>query len=366
MNYEKQTYLNTENLRDLYKKENAVTASVPAAKTTGGIRFHAEARAKVRLELSFLSLSGSYTAYFDGVPVGEKLAPYFSMEIEAERGTHVFDYVATGTNGGSVLRVTGAGVREDRRYYERVGGYYTSSQNVVYMRNGNRTVDKVIYANGDFTTSNLTNIVFDACLHYDKNNRYFTGSLYYINTTQVHGLYVNTGAGSTLTGITLTSAAIIDGYGLPTGHDCLFAYSDENGVLHLYTAVRSGAPTESSTTIGNVKRVVSSQRGSVLFVQNYENVWRAYHFNSSGDHSIIVGNDSIPYSVYDLERSGVYMPTGDLESGTVFAYYKKPNGIVVKRNLLQNSSVNVAYADAYLAGQGGGLLINDNDLTYKA
>jgi len=365
MNYEKQTFLNTEQLRDQYRHEQTVSASVPSARTVGGIRFHCEAAANVRLELYFPALSSSYKPYFDGKVVAFNDLPYFTMNVMAEKGDHIFDFVSTEAHGGALLRVSGVGVREGRRYFERIGGYYTSTQIFAYMKSGDRLLEKVAYANGEFTVTTVPSLLFDACLHYNKANEYYVGSLGYINTSQTAKLYINCGTGVVVNTQTIASAAIVDGHSLPIGHDYLIAYSDTSGVLHFYTAVRNGAVTESSTTLNGIKRVVSAQRGSVLLVQNLENVWRAFVFGS-GSNSITVGNDTIPYTVYDLSRSGVVAPTADLEYSTLkkLFFYKDASGVLVTREL-DGEPTALGYADAYIAGQGVGLFVHDNELQVK-
>ena len=366
MDYNKQTYLNTESIRDMYRRERVLTSGVPAGSPVGGIRFVCEKRTRVTLEIVYTSLSGRYRAHFDDIPSADKDAPYLRLDVIADKGTHIFETEnVSGTNGGAVLRVTGVGIKEGRRYYERVGGYYTSSQIVVYTRRGERCVQEEIYEDGALTFTERSSLFSDACLHYDKVNESYTSDVAKMDAFSLQGIRLRYGsADSTISIGTLTSACIADGYGLPTGADALLACTDTNGVLHFFTCVRSGAVTEATTTMSGIRRVVSAQRGSMLFVQNAENVWRVLLFRSSGEEESLSGGLHIPYDVFELNRSAVYTPCGDVNASAPVVYYRNSADILVQRDLT-DETVDMGYADAFCAGEDGGLFMSDNDMTYK-
>ena len=367
MNYEKQTYLNTEQLNELYRKETVLTASVPSARKVGGLRFLVGAAQKVRLELTFPALNGTYTPYLDGKPVMTKAAPRFTAEIPAEKGEHIFEFVSSASHGGAILRVSGIGIREGGRYLSVVGGYYTDSQTVVYMKRGDRNAEKVLLESGALGITALDDALYDACLYYDKGNASYTSSLLYIRSDDPAALIVNSGQESTITLQGLRSAAICDGQALPSGHDALIAYVGADNVLHFCTAVRNGGVSTSAATVSNVKRVLSAMRGTTLLVQDGENVWRAYVFGATGEKSITVGGSTLYYTVLLLAKSECCPPTADLEcpSMTHRFYYKDAKGVLVKRGS-QGQAETVGYADAYCPGKDSGIFIQDNEIAMEA
>ena len=365
MNYEKQTYLNTERLNELYRTETVLAASVPSLTLIGGIRFFSESAHKVKLEAYFPSCGVSYTPYFDGRAVVGKSAPYFSMEVFAERGEHVFDFEAASQHGGAILRVTGVGVRECKRYVQRVGGYYTSARTVLYIKRGLRPVEKIVFDGSEAAVTEMTDILYDACLYYDKTESAYTSSIFYFRHVREDELKVNTvGQVTTLTVAGLNSAAIVDGQALPSGYDCIVACTDQNGVLHFYAGPKGGLVAESSTTVSGVKRVVSAQRGTTFLVQDRENVWRAYVFGAGGDKSISVNGISLPYTLISLSRNAVFAPSADLilSSMEQYFYYKDGKGALVRKDEAGETSV-VGLADEYYPGPYG-MLLQDNEIAY--
>lgn len=363
MDYEKQTYLNTERLNDLYRAEKTVTASVPSSTLVGGIRFHMERAHAVRLEAYFPSSSVSYTPSFDGVAAAERTAPYFSTDVFAEKGEHVFDFVTSAAHGGAILRVTGVGVREGRRYFERVGGYYTASGTIVYMRPGEREVVEITCANGSLASSPTTKKHVDACLHYDKTNAAYTSTVFTAKSEGGSDLKVKCGQEITVSVSGLTSVAIADGKGLPSGHDCIVGYVDESGVLHFLTGALNGGVTASSVTVKGVKRVRSSSRGSVLLVEDADDYWKAYVFASSGDKSITVVGTTLKYTVLPVVKNAVCAPNATLD-GSLTLYYKERNGALIAQDAQGTRSV-IGYADAYYVGPCPALSTDNEIVLYN-
>ncbi len=365
MNYEKETYLNTEKLGELYRKEREVAGGVPSDQRVGGVRFRCDVSTKAVLEILFPALTSAYTASLDGLTLGKKSAPYLRMEVALGKGEHILEIKSEAAHGGAILRVRGVGVREGRRYFDRVGGYYTSSRLVVYTKRGTNNVEETAYESGVLTNSSTNYIACDACLRYDKSTSAYTsdkGSLYAAQSTS---LSVNSGVVSTVPVSGLSSAAMADGFSLPTGHDYLVAYTDDVNVLHVGTAAKNGALTMASRTISGVRRVLSAERGSILLVENAEGYWKVFRFTSDGSARFTIGGDSVKYEVTDLGKCAS-APTANLEgaSFTPVVSYKTAQGVLVK-GTLGGEPAPFAYADLYVAGNGCGLLMQDNDVKIK-
>lgn len=365
MNYEKETYLNTEKLGELYRKEREVACGVPSEQRIGGVRFRCDVSTKAAVEILFPALTSAYGVFLDGLALGKKSAPYLLAEVTLGKGEHVLEIRSDAAHGGAILRVRGVGIREGRRYFERVGGYYTDARLVVYTKKGANKAEETTYENGALSTSATNYIAYDAALRYDKSAEAYTsdeGSLY---ASQSTSLFVNSGVVSTLSVSALSSAAMADGFSLPTGHDYLVAYTDAANLLHVGTAAKNGAVTFASRTISGVKRVLSAGRGSILLVEGAEGFWKVFRFCLDGSSRFTIGADTVKYEVTDLGKCG-FAPTADLEgaSFTPVVYYKTAQGLLVKRTL-GGDPAPFAYADAYVAGNGCGLLMQDQDIKIK-
>ncbi len=366
MTYEKETFLNTEELIAKYGKEGAVKSSLPSGKRVGGVRFRLEFACVVRFEISFSGLDGSYVPYVDGVPVGKKKSPAFCLSLSLEKGSHIFDLVSDGNHKGAALSVAGASVKTAEPYRIDIGSAYLPTRAIAFVKAGERTIEKYERSNMQTTVSEMSVTHVDAAFYYNKSSSAYASDLVLLSATTDSAVKVITGEDEKTIAVNgLKDCALIDGLGLSAGADFLAAVADANGVLRFYAFPFGGTPTVCARVIEGVTKVKSAGRGSLLMYANQDGVWKAMRFWQGGLESLVCGSNYFPYDELSVVKNKTHAPTCnvDVDMRYPFFYYKKPSNALVKRNAAGEERV-ICYADAYVSGAFAGFTISENDVGY--
>lgn len=352
MKVEKQTYLNTEHLNELYEKKGTASSSYPSGRTYGGVRFRLRRKASVFLSAEVENPTGTVTLFLDGLILLKSASPHIRFELKIDKGAHLFDLRSDAANDGFCLTANGVGLEADRAYTERVGGYSTDSANYLFLRHGNRLTEKVTASSGSISSESQSGIMKDAALRFNKSTGFYTSDLATISASGTTSLAVDTGTSATLSTTGLTSAAICDGYTLPSGVDFLVAFVADNKLYVGKASAGQGiTSSDFATPISDIVRVVSAQRGSVLMTENAEGLWKAMYFFSSGSKSLTCGGTAIPYEEISLVRNRAFAPTCHIEGALLSPafYYRTEEGALM-RLMYGSTPVKRGYAEAFHPG----------------
>ena len=368
MDFQKETFFNTEELMANRERRKTVRSSLPSGKRVGGVRFYSDAKCEVEFEMTFFDLTGAYTPYVDGVPVSEKRSPAFHLTCVLEKGEHIFDVVSDGNHKGAAVTVAGSAIRSYGRYLNDVGSAYLPARAIAFVRLGERKIEKYERSNNQTTVTNMDANFVDAAFYYNKSLGAYASDLVVLSSASDNEVKVITGNNvETISVSGLTSLALIDGLGLPSGFDFIAAVADGNGDLKLYAFPFNGTPTLCSNVISGVKQVKSAGRGSLLLYANGDGLWKALQFWQGGLYSVVCGNSFIPYDLLTVTRNKSFAPSCNVEVDMryPFFYYKKDSNVLVRRNSAGEETV-LSYADAYVPGAFAGFSITENDVSYTS
>ena len=368
MNVEKQIYYNTEQLKELYEKKKKAMACYEPNRQFGGVRFFLRRRTEVVLQVRFLSVNGSAEYYLDGLCMGVCAKPFFRAVLTLDKGEHIFDLDIYYVHGGFCISAEGAGLVQGESYADRVGGCSEGSDCVVYLRNGDRTLIRFLYSGGTIMKTGITDSrLWDKAVLYDRAEGSYLDNACFVHAGSSDDLTVENGVTQVLSLPGLVSAAVCDARTLEAGADYLVAYTNASGELHLLETVQGQAYSAISDVMlsEGVRRVVSAQKGSVLFAEDKEGIWKAYYFHANGEKSLVYPAHTFHYSVIPLGKNHACAPdaTVDDSDGTPVFYYRKEDGRLLRCSY-GGTPVTVSYAEAYHPVTGGGLLQSEGEMKY--
>ena len=368
MNVEKQTYFNTEQLQSLLEKQGEAVECFGSGSRYGGVRFTLHAQSKVALEVAFDSISATASICLDGAIVAKTAKKVSRFEVLLGKGEHVFD-VDCATHGGFVIRVSGTGLSEGARYFDRVGGYSSDGETVVYFSNGNRSVTRYRKTSSALQTSVISSPFYDAAQLYDKTNGEYTASVAtvaVVNNGQKMHLYL--GHDVLVQMGNVEGVAICDGRTLGAGADYLAVCVYGGGKAAFFRANDGGDVDETARCewATSVLRVVSAQSGSILLMQNKNHVWTALYFHAEGENELRFTNHTFRYDLIPLCKNRYVAPTALAdEDGAPIFYCKREDGKLVKIEY-GASPVELGFQEAYHPGLSGGFWQYAGEAQYEA
>ena len=231
MNIEKAIYLNTLTAAEETERKGRVVSAYTAGRIHGGVRFVMRGRGKARLIAAYRALTEQTSLSLDGKPIAVTLRPYTEVELCLDKGEHFFSADSPASHGGLTLIVEGAGVKGDGPYLDRVGGAYSASECVVYLKRGDGRVEKWVYDGSSLSCSARTERYFDEAYLYDAvGNTYLSTKRFCYAGTQ--NFTVNNGVSTVFSHDGVRSLAMCDGRSL-SGADYLVAFVD--------TSLRAGS-----------------------------------------------------------------------------------------------------------------------------
>ena len=366
MNVEKQTYLNTEQLQALFDKKQEAVACYGAGSRFGGVRFHLCAKTEVTVTVEFHSVQSQADLRVDGVLVAKTSNKTSRFTLLLAKGDHVAD-VDCSSHGGFVIKAEGLGLKEGARYFDRVGGRSQDGETVLFMAAGENNAVSYRRTSGALETSVLSTPLYDSACLYDGND--YTSTVAYIESTngrrKVH-LYLNRDLEFTVERV--ESVAICDGRTLESGADYLAVAVEKGGKATLYRCINGTAIDDSAKCVWEAPllRAVSAQQGSVLMLQDKNNVWTALFFHSNGEKQLHFTQHTYHYDEIPLCRNRYLAPTATVdEDGSPVFWYKLENGKLM-RMAYGEAATEVGYAEAYHPGVSGGFWQYAGEVQYQA
>ena len=362
MNIEKATYLNTLQAAESGEGSRRIAASYAAGRIGGGIRFTVKARSKVRCVADYRTLSERATLSLDGKPVALTLRPHTEVELRLDKGEHIFETVSPSSHGGLTLYVEGFGVARSCPYFDRVGGYLSPSECVVYLKRGRGVVEKCVYNGSTVVCTPRTERYYDEAYRYDPVSGYTATKRSCYAGAQ--NFTINSGVTTTYAYADLLGLAMCDNRTLPSGTDYLVAFADKYGALRFIRMADQTVLTASdlSAKVADVRRVVSAARGSIFLAEGTDRRWAAYHFHPQGALTLTIGEYALPYDTIEVGRTGGYAPTATIDAdGAPILYYRLEDGRLIYG--AEGGTTHVAYAEAYHPAASGGLLQVEGELT---
>lgn len=368
MNIEKQTYYNTEHLQELYERKSTAIAFYGESDGCGTLAFSLKRKSTVKIELRLRSLEGVGVLTLDGKIAGRVTTPYLQLNVKPEQGEHLVCFtVESGTHGAYEIEAEGVGLDEAHSYPERVGGYRTESECVLYMKTPGRKVVKYSYAEGSLVRSVENRSYSDEAYLYDAANGAYTATRRSVYSEDSRNFTLQTGVSSTHQRSAIKGLAMCDGRTLESGANYLVAVLDGEGNLRFIRAMDGTAYQASDlsdTVFTGIRRVMSAQRGSIFLVENRDHVWSGYFFHAGGTKTLVFSGLTLHYDEIPLCRNRSYSPTADADAeGNPVFYFKKEEGALM-RMAYGGTGAAVAYADAFHPCASGGLLQFAGELSY--
>ena len=362
MNIEKAIYLNTLTAAEETERKGRVVSAYTAGRIHGGVRFVMRGRGKARLIAAYRALTEQTSLSLDGKPIAVTLRPYTEVELCLDKGEHFFSADSPASHGGLTLIVEGAGVKGDGPYLDRVGGAYSASECVVYLKRGDGRVEKWVYDGSSLSCSARTERYFDEAYLYDAvGNTYLSTKRFCYAGTQ--NFTVNNGVSTVFSHDGVRSLAMCDGRSL-SGADYLVAFVDKNGGLR-FVRVRDGVNltnADVSATVAGARRVVSAARGSIFLVEGADRNWTAYYFYPEGEKELSFTGYTARYDTIEIGRTGGAAPTATVDgAGEPVLYYRKEDGRLMVKGL-DTAATLVAYAEAFHPAASGGLIAVEGEL----
>ena len=369
MNIEKQTLYNTEQLKELYEKRVRAVGCFGKSRRYGGVRFLLRRKAEVTLGADFLSLEGGGTFYLDGARLGGSEKPFFETKVTLEAGEHLFEGDFAVTHGGFRIYAEGVGLEEGRRYFDRIGGYQSGSETVVYEKNGDRTITKYTYASGALSSAETSNTFYDEAYLYDRTNGAYTATRRSLSSSVTDALTVNNGVSQSIGSGVIKSAAICDARTLEAGADYLVAYTDANGNLRFYRTEENALYDASCLRdpIVGIRRVLSAQKGSIFLVEDKSGFWTGWFFHAAGANALAFSQRTFHYDKIPLCRNRHVAPsaTASDADGTPIFWYRREDGKLM-RFAHGGTPTFVGYEEGCYPASSGKLVQSEGDLRYYA
>ncbi len=364
MNYEKETYLNTEEIRESYRREGAVRGALAAGCKAGGVRFYTSAQVRISAEVLLTGETGEYVIALDGVPLSSKKAPYSLIEATTAKGEHCFEILSNGDHGGATFSVSGVSVKRGAPYLSFAGGAYNGNKLTAFVKRGDRITEKYEYDSGNLIVSERTEKYADMAYAFDKTQNAYTVNAATLSVSRSNDLTFSFGGSFTRSLNSCVGASLIDGSSLPVGAAFLAAYLEEEGTLRFILVDDSGVPILSDTVIEGVSSVKSAARGSAFLISSSDGTWKMLSFGETGENSVVAGSYTMPYSERLVVRSKGFEPSVDLRGGsfTPTFYCKNASNLLVRRSLSGDTAV-LSYAEGYFPGESAGFALSDNEIS---
>lgn len=367
MNIEKQTYYNTELLQQLLEKRGKAVACYGSASRLGGVRFHLSGQTKVVLEVNFHTMGTQAYLRLDGDLLAKTSNRTSRFETVLPKGDHVFEAEST-SHGGFVIEAEGAGLTEGARYFDRVGGHASSEETVVYMGNGDSKAIKYCRVDSSLQRTILTSPMYDDAYLYDKSGGVYTSTLAYVTALDDRSkmlLHVNSDEIVQMGKV--ESLAICDGRTLGSGTDYLVGCVHNGGTLTFFRVGGVSANASARCDWGKpVLRIVSAQQGSVLMIQNKNNVWTALYFHPQGEKSLVFTGCTLRYDEIPLCKNQYVAPSaGEIDqNGFPVFYYKREDGKLVRAEGEQVTELG--RQEAYHPGVVGGFWQYAGEVSFES
>lgn len=364
MNIEKATYLNTLQAAEGSGSKRCFFASYAAGRIGGGIRFSVKGRCKVRLCADYHTLGAQATLLLDGKPIVCTARPRTDVEVRLEKGEHIFEAESPVSHGGVTLSVEGVGLVRSGPYGDRVGGCYSATECVVYLKRGNGGVEKCVYNGSTVTYTAKSERYYDEAYLYDPNAADYSANkcACYAGT---QNFSIDNGVTRVYSYPGVLGVAVCDGRTLPSGTNYLVAFADKYGALRFVRVSQGGSivAADFSEKVADVRRVVSAARGSVILAEGADRWWTAYYFHPLGEKTLTIGENIFPYDEIEVGKTGGFAPTATTdEDGAPILYYRTEDGKLIYCDA-EGSTAHVAYAESYHPAETGGLLQSEGELT---
>jgi len=362
MDIEKAIYLNTLQAAEGTARSVRLVSSYAAGRESGGIRFMMKGRGTARFCAEYRSLAEPATLSLDGKIVAVTMRHYSEIELCLDKGEHLFVAESSDANGGLTLSVEGFGITKNAPYIDRVGGTFSPSECVVYLKRGNGSVEKCVYDGSTITFTPRNERFYDEAYLYDTGEETYLSTKRYCYAGRDNFTVYN-GISTVFSHDNVRSLAMCDKRTL-VGADYLVAFVDKIGALR-FMRVFDGvilSSSDLSAKVADARRVVSAARGSIFLVEGSDHGWTAYYFHSQGESSLEIGGISYLYDKIDVGKTGGVAPSATIDAdGAPVLYYRKEDGRLMRRGI-ESGAVLVAYAEAYHAAASGGLVQVDGEV----